>query len=419
MIVAGLGTIGLFLLAGLGLARLLDRGARGGLLLAESLLAGSGLVSAILAIESAFGLPWSKVALLLPVGALTLWSAAVMPRFSYKITKSGGIAALLQAGLILWHVAYATRADLYDWSQWLIGRRDFFFIWGYKARLFYTSHAIPWSFLGALPNDFSHPDYPLLVPLQFTVPSILAGSWQPQAIGLLDTALAVAAIVIAHRCLREELSPLTAALGALALSGCALLPWPGFADGPLVAYSASAALLIRSRRPEGVPFAALLLAMTAMSKNEGIAFVAATAVALTITDRQRLRVLLTPAIVIAFWMLVRWHLHTDLFAPGLFARSAHNLLLFPKAFANIGASQPLIWIGALGALALAPRENVRRERFLLTIVVMQLGFYLAAYAVTPLDLVGHVNGSWDRISSHVTMLVAFAGISSIGAALPR
>jgi hypothetical protein len=419
LITAGLGAVLLCVLSGLGPARLLDRGARGGLLVAESFLAGSGVLAAILVLESALGLPWSLTALILPVAVLGIWGLLLLPSPSFKVTRIGVFGALLQGGAVLWHAAYATRADLYDWGQWLISRRDFFFIWGYKAKLFFTVQGIPWSFLGALPNDFSHPDYPLLVPLQFALPSILAGAWQPRGIGIVDTAFATAALIIAHRCLREELSPLVAAVGALSLAGCVLLPWPGFAEGPLVAYSASAVLLLRSRRLEALPLAGALLALAAMSKNEGIAFVAATAVALLIADRQRLRVLITPAIVIVFWMLLRWNLHTDLFTPGLLSRVAHNLQLFPKAFANIGAYQPFAWAGALGALALAPGENVRRERFLLTIVALQLALYLGAYAVTPLEVVGHVNGSWDRISSHVTMLVAFAGVTSAGKALQR
>ena len=103
-----------------------------------------------------------------------------------------------------------------------------------------------------------------------------------------------------------------------------------------------------------------------------------------------------------------------------FRRNRGEIRVTLQAYeANIGAYQPIVWVAALGALALAPRENVRREWFLLTIVGLQLAFYLAAYAVTPLDVVGHVNGSWDRISSHVTMLVAFAGVTSAGAALNR
>jgi hypothetical protein len=72
---------------------------------------------------------------------------------------------------------------------------------------------------------------------------------------------------------------------------------------------------------------------------------------------------------------------------------------------------PLVWIIAL-LLILTPGQ-LRRERFLLTVAAIQLAFYLAAYAITPLDLAGHVNGSWPRLTSHVTMLVAFAGVTAL------
>jgi hypothetical protein len=308
---------------------------------------------------------------------------------------------------------------VWDPSVFAITRRDFFFIWGYKAHLFFTAHGIPWRFLAALPNDFSHSDYPLLVPLLFDVQSVLTGAWRPEVLVVTDTLLAAALLIVVHRCLAEDYGPVFAALGTLALSGCVLLPWPGFADGPFVAYAASGALLLRSRRRAGV--GGVLLAFAAMTKNEGIAFVAATAVALAITDRSRLRALVTPLAVIALWLIGRWSLglHTDLFASGLLARVAHNLPLFPKAFATVPVYKGLAWIGAIMALTLAPRENFRRERFLLTIVALQLAFYLAAYAVTPLEVVGHVNGSWERISSHVTMLLAFGGVTSIAEALHR
>jgi hypothetical protein len=361
---------------------------------------GGGVVAGALALHWALAIPF------------LLWSVVARPPLFVRPTRSGVFAAALQVPILVWHTVFATQPALYDWTEWLITRRDFFFIWGYKARLIFTAGHIPWSFLGSLPNDFSHSDYPLLVPLQFAVPSMLARAWQPEAIGIVGTALAAAALVIAYHCLPERI----AALGTLALAGCVLLPWPGFADGPLVAYSASGILLLRSRRSDAL--AGVLLALAAMTKNEGMAFVAATAVALALTDWRRLRVLVTPAVVIGAWLAIRWNLHTDLFTTGLFTRIGHNLPLFPKAFLNIGTSQPLVWIAAIGGLALAPRENFRRERFLLLIVGLQLAFYLAAYAVTPLDLVGHVNGSWDRISSHVTMLVAFAGLTSISGALP-
>ncbi len=399
----GLATVALFGASGLGAAHVLDREARGPLLLAESVLVGGGIAAAAMAVH------W---VLLVP---FVIWSVFVLSQLSFRWTKLGAAAAGLQIGALAWHAVFATQAGLYDWSEWLIRRRDYFFIWGYKARLIFEAHGIPWSFLQGLPRDFTHPDYPLLVPLQFAIPSMLARSWQPQAIGILDTALAGAAVIIAYHCLREAVSPWLAACGSLALAAATLLPFPGFADGPLVAYAASAVLLLRSRRAD--PLAAVLLSLAAMTKNEGMAFVAATGVALLLTEPRRLRVLLTPALVILLWLTVRWNTPTDLFTAGLFARISRNLPAFPKAFANIGTSQPLLWITALAAILLASRENLRRERFLLIVVAVQLAFYLAAYAVTPLDLVGHVNGSWDRISSHVTMLVAFTGITSIGNAL--
>lgn len=304
---------------------------------------------------------------------------------------------LVTALLVVRNAWEGMRPDLWEWSHWLIGRRDFFFIWGYKARL--VEHSFGLSFLAALPNDFSHPDYPLLVPLLFTIlhPAIL------------NALLGGGLLVVVHRALRRDFDPLFAALGTLALAGAALTPWPGFADGPLIAFAAGAALLFRD---DTALVAAALLSLATLTKNEGIAFVAAFAVAMAIHQRKHLPYLLPPAICIAIWMSLRlaYGLKTDLFAGDPLARIAHNAPQFLHAFAVVPTHQPILWVVALLALAFGPR----RERFLLTIAAIQLVFYAAAYLVTPLDLAGHVNGSWERISSHVTMLIAFAGVVSIG-----
>jgi hypothetical protein len=93
--------------------------------------------------------------------------------------------------------------------------------------------------------------------------------------------------------------------------------------------------------------------------------------------------------------------------------------MLPGAFANVPVYQPWVWIAALVAIALAPAANLRRERFLLTVVAVQLCFYLGAYAMTPHDVFGHINGSWERISSHVTLLIAYVGLTSVGESLRR
>jgi hypothetical protein len=316
--------------------------------------------------------------------------------------------------LAILHAIAGTRPRLYDWTDWLITRRDYFFIWGYKARLFFVEHGIPWHFLQRLPSDFSHPDYPLLVPLLFDVPAVLTSRFDPRMFGVIQTLLGAALLVIAHQCLRDELPPLHAALGAIALSGAALLPWFGFADPILVAFAASGALLIRRYlrgHSAALGPAIAFLAFAAMSKNEGIAFFVAVCLAAPTVARK----LWPAAAVIAAWFCVRLalHLHTDVFTGSFLSRIAHNVAMFPRAFANIPTYGSLLVVAALIAIALAPAENLRRERFLLTVVVIQIAFYLAAYAITPLDVIGHVNGSWDRISSHVTLLIGFAGVTSL------
>jgi hypothetical protein len=423
--------VALFLLAGLGWARRLDPEAWVG----EALLLGSGIAALSLIGLDVVGVPWSRGGLLLATAVL---AAAAMyrrppagctgdlrPPWRRDAAHTAGRRPAVQVALLngltgLIVLLHALTPAQWSPAHYIISRRDVFFIWGAKGHLFFVEHAIPWRFLASLPSDFGHPDYPLLVPLLFDVQAVLSGRWQPEAFAIIDTALGAALLLIVYRCLRDEFTPLFAAAGTLALSGCALLPWPGFADGPLVAYAASAALLLR-RGASQSRLPAILLALAVMTKNEGLAFIAATAVALALTDRKLLKTLWPAALVAGIWLAARLALglHTDLFAPGLFARAGHNLARFPQAFANISVYQPLAWIGALAGIALAPAQNLRRERFLLTIVGLQLAFYLAAYTVTPLDVVGHVNGSWDRISSHVTMLLAFAGVTSIGEALRR
>ena len=426
--------VALFLLAGLGWSRRLDPEASLPTWLAEAVLLGGGAGAGALVVLDVLRIPWSPGSLVLATAALAGVAWWPVPRTTRPKASSLGDMSrrphdlLLSVPLTVITVVLAVYRALtpVQWSpvHYLINRRDFFFIWGYKANLFFIERAIPWRFLAGLPNDFSHPDYPLLVPLLFDVQSVLSGSWRPEAFVVIDAALGGALLVLVHRCMRDEFGPVFSAAGALALSACALLPWPGFADGPFVAYSASAALLLRRaiRRPSApAALAGVLLALAAMCKNEGIAFSLATALALALVNRRLLPRLWPAALAIVAWAATRFALglHTDLFAAGILGRFVHNVQRFPHAFANIPAYQSWAWIGALLGLALAPVENVRRERFLLTIVVLQLAFYLGAYAVSPLDVVGHVNGSWDRISSHVTMLLAFAGVTSIGESLRR
>jgi hypothetical protein len=384
--------------------------------LAEGMLVGGILAAAALAALSLVGVSWSPFTLAAALAIFTLPAIRVAAGFS-RPAKAGRYALfhLPTAALVAWHVRNALRPELWDWTNWLISRRDFFFIWGYKARLFFTFHGIPWSFLRGLPSDFTHPDYPLLVPLLFDADAVLTNAWHPAwSIVAIDTTLAAALLGIVYKSLRDDFDPLFAAAGTFALTGSALLPWVGFAEGPLVAYGGAAALMLRRGR---VGFGIVFLSAAAMAKNEGIALAVAMAIALATTaeGRRILPKLWPVAVVIGGWLAVRSTMPTDLFSGPVLARIGHNLADFPHAFATVPTHQPVVWLVSLIAIVL----GTRREGFLLTAAAIQILFYLAAYAITPLDVVGHVNGSWPRLTSHVTIFLAYSGVTSIGTMLKR
>lgn len=422
--------LGFLTLAGFPAARRLDPEGAAVSIVGESFLLGCGVCASTLLFLDILNIQWSTTALAGGVLLLMIpfWlkkpSAKEPMSLSVQISSRPSIGTITIHGLTLCAVIanawQSTRPELWDWTHWLITRRDYFCIWGFKGRLFFLEGGIPWRFLARLPDDFGHPDYPILLPLVYDAMAVVTGAWHEFMFGVLSAAFGAALLTVAHRCFRDECGATFAAVATLALSASALLPWPGFAEGPLVAFGGSAILLLR-RRVSGfsssIALGVIFLAMAAMTKNEGIALFVATVAALaTFQSGRRLIPLLWPAaLVIGAWFSLRlaMRLPTDVFAGAPLSRLAKNLPDFGKAFATVPTYQPLAWIGSLVALIL-DREGLRRERFLLTIVSLQLAFYLAIYAVTPLDISAHVNGSWDRITSHVTVLLVFAGLTSIG-----
>ena len=73
-------------------------------------------------------------------------------------------------------------------------------------------------FLAALPNDFSHPDYPLLVPLNFDYAALLGGGWSDRWLGLLFVAWGAALTLIARSLAARETTPFFAALLTLTVA---------------------------------------------------------------------------------------------------------------------------------------------------------------------------------------------------------
>lgn len=165
------------------------------------------------------------------------------------------------------------------------GRWDAWAIWNLKAR-FLSRGGVEWSALFSPSLDWSHPDYPLFLPSTVARLWNYAGDgswlWPAMAAGLL---LAVLAGTLAGT-LRVVKSPSAAAMGVIGLMGA----W-GFADRsgwqyadlPLALFMAASLACLalhRCRESRGL----LVLAgagagLAAWTKNEGLLFIAALALA--------------------------------------------------------------------------------------------------------------------------------------------
>jgi hypothetical protein len=121
---------------------------------------------------------------------------------------------------------------------------------------------------------------------------------------------------------------------------------------------------------------------------------------------------LWPAFVVAGgWVLIRiaMGLGTDLTTGSPLARAAGADLgeLF-RLLWTYTAIRPLLWLGLVLGVLISLPDLIRRERFILITIGIQLGFYLTAYLVTPHQLDWHVRWSWPRLQTHLLPLLTLA-----------
>jgi hypothetical protein len=154
---------------------------------------------------------------------------------------------------------------------------------------------------------------------------------------------------------------------------------------------------------------ALLLGLAANCKNEGIALLAVTAVAVVASDPRRWRrvVRLWPALaLLAPWMLLRagHALPTDIAGGNIAGRFLERAAHPGEVFAILGRAlvDPWSWIVILLALVIVPR-GVQRERFIVIVTFLQIATYIATYFVTPNDVTWHIMTSWQRLTRQVQL----------------
>ena len=216
-------------------------------------------------------------------GVVAIAAAALGRRFRIAAAQappepgapSGGeraFAVAAAAVAVLGAALYALRALTEPmWSN------DFLAIWGLKGKTLYFTSRLPERFYRSPDLLFSHPEYPLGLPLLYAGVAFLAGGWDDHALALLFPLLQLATLAgLAGWLRRRNASP------GLVLAAVAAVSWfaplySAFATGLAEVPLAFAALLFGSALSDAVDDAgsgavrrvALAAALLAAWKNEG------------------------------------------------------------------------------------------------------------------------------------------------------
>ena len=253
---------------------------------------------------------------------------------------------------------------------------DYLAIWGFKGKTFFAEREIPDRLFRWLSLAFSHPEYPLGLPLLYAGVAFLLGRWDDHALALLFPFLQVATLLVLYGWLRRRGAGRPLALAAAALlshfeplyraftTGMAEVP---LSFGVLLLGTSLADRIERTDRGASQRLALAALVCTA-TKNEGLYFVAAAFLVAALSAFSRkgfvaraAAILALPAaLVIAAHRLIRGSLPLRDFDFSLLSKPAVLLPRIAESIATaVGQAPPAAWIGlaALGVLVAAGRPS--------------------------------------------------------------
>jgi len=250
---------------------------------------GAPLGLAAVAVAEALGLalgttasPWPWLLLAAGVGGFLLRRRLRGPSNSSGagrgIPPLAAILALVSVAGALLYVLLALAEPM--WAN------DFLAIWGFKAKVLALApdgRVPPWLFDGEL-SGYSHPEYPLGLPLLLAGLARLAGGWDDQALALVYPLLQIATLCTLFGWLRRRGASSTLALAAAALVAFFEPLYSGFLTGMAEVPVSLAILLVGvslsdaldATDPAAVRRLAAASLMAASAKNEGL-FVAVVA----------------------------------------------------------------------------------------------------------------------------------------------
>lgn len=393
---------------GLPVALALDRSLRSLSAIALGFLYGSGLAFAAMLALSPFG--WTLPRLVIVMLAVS--GGCLMLALRAR-TRGGHVAVrvawpdLLTLLTLIGFAFFVTLAPLWEW--------DFWAIWGHKARVFAERGAIDWRFLESRWNAFTHPDYPLLVPLNLALVALANGGWDDRWLGLLFVAFAAALVLLVRDLAAEETSPAVAAFVALAIAATACARGAGTAEGPFIAFAGAALLMLRRglQLDDAASFrhGALLLGLAACTKNEGLALIVSIVIAMFVTTRNTtgVRRLWPAAAIAAPWLILRaqHRLPTDLLSGSLLGRMASYIPELGSAARELMVYLARPWLFAAVLVALLVASDRRRDRFALLAIAIQLAVCIAVYLTSPRDIHWQIATSWERVSAQLLVPLAY------------
>ncbi len=398
------------MLYGVPLALALDSRLRGAALAGVSFLLGAGAAGLHLFVLSVLRVPWSRTSVLLAMAPLFLLGVRRQSRRSGTYQSGGSATALLDLvtiAIVVGYAIFALWAPPYEW--------DFYGIWGLKARWFFETDGMNWV---TVPH-IGKADYPVLVPLLFDFVAVMTKTWNDATFGWIYVGLCASMLAILRGMFADERKH--PALATLAIAFPVLNLWIGLAEAGVMAFGCAGLLLIRRG---SITLGAVMLGLAAWCKNEGLALIIVSAIALFIATRKlRDVVKLWPALaLIAPWIITRvvLGLKTD-FTEGSMLKRVFERLGNPAevidAFVKAPPDQPWFWIVAILAVLVFIHDAIKREAFLLIAVALQLGLFVAQALATTWDFASHVSLTLNRLPHQMAPAVGFLVVMLLTAPL--
>jgi hypothetical protein len=294
-------------------------------------------------------------------------------------------------------------------------------IWHFKGRMLYVDGGISLAALADPVRGYSHPEYPLHLPLLLAGLARAMGRWEdavllavaPLAYGSLLLLLYGTARLVARRWVAlavvAGVAPLPGLVGHFVI---------GFADLPLAMYSAGTlAGLVRwlTRGDRGaLLLAGLVAGLGAWTKQEGWLLLGANCLAAWLfaprcgRERAALAAPLAVALTVAApWQIIRLvaGIDTDPYA----LRGWESLRRLPTILGAVAGELArfgrwgALWLAAIGSSLPWGRMSARSRlaAFPATLLWTTIAAYVVVYATTPHDLVWHLATSVPRLLLHV------------------